>query len=58
MPMLQRAPASNQLQNEDDQSDQEQNVNVSAQNVEADETKQPENQQDHKNSPKHKIPFG
>jgi hypothetical protein len=32
-------------------------VNVSAENVEADETKQPKNQQNNKDSPKHKNPF-
>jgi hypothetical protein len=32
-------------------------MNVSAQNVEADETKQPKNQQNNKDSPKHKNPF-
>ena len=55
--MLQRSPAANQLDNQNDQRDQEQQMNVSAQNVEADKAKQPENQQNNKDSPKHKNPF-
>ena len=53
--MLQGSPPANQLQNEHHKGDQKQNVNVSAQHVEADEAKQPENQQDYKDSPKHKY---
>jgi hypothetical protein len=52
--MLQRATAANQLDNENDQRDHEQEMNVSAQNMEADETQQPKNQQNNKDSPKHK----
>jgi hypothetical protein len=52
--MLQRPTAANQLDNQDDHGDHEQQMNVSAENVEADETKQPENQQNNKDSPKHK----
>jgi hypothetical protein len=55
--MLQRSTAANQLDNEDDHGDHEQEMNVSAENVEADETKQPKNQQNNKDSPKHKKPF-
>ncbi len=53
-PMLQRSPAANQLDNKNDQRDQKQEMNVGAQNVEADKTKQPKNQQNNKDSPKHK----
>jgi hypothetical protein len=52
--MLQRSPAANQLDNENDQRDHEQQVNVSAENVEADKAKQPKNQQNNKDGPKHK----
>ena len=55
--MLQRSPASDQLENENDQRNQEQDMNVSSENVESDESKQPQNQQNNKNSPKHKNPF-
>jgi len=55
--MLQRAPAANQLDNENDQRDQEQQMNVGAENVEADKTEKPKNQQNNKDSPKHKKPF-
>jgi len=55
--MLQRSPAADQLENKNDQRDQEQQMNVGAENVEADKTKQPENQQNNKDSPKHKKPF-
>ena len=55
--MLQRSPAAYQLKNQNDDSNEEQNMNVSAQNMEAHETKQPKNQQNYKDSPKHKNPF-
>jgi hypothetical protein len=55
--MLQRATAANQLDNQDDHRDHEQEMNVGAENVETDETEQPKNQQNHKDSPKHKKPF-
>ena len=55
--MLQRSPAANQLENQNDDSDQEQDMNVGAQNVKAHKTKQPKNQQNYKDSPKHKNPF-
>jgi hypothetical protein len=42
--MLQRPSAANQLDNQDDHRDHKQEMNVSAENVEADETKQPKNQ--------------
>src|SRR5438874_6194002 len=50
--ILQRPASADQLQNENDQRNQQQNMNVSAENVEADKTKQPQNQQNHKDSPK------
>ena len=53
--MLQRSPAANQLDNENNQRNEKQQMNVSAENVEADETKQPKNQQNNKDSPKHKT---
>ncbi len=55
--ILQRSPTSNQLENENDQRNQEQDMNVRSQNVESDESKQPQNQQNNKDSPKHKNPF-
>jgi hypothetical protein len=55
--MLQRSTAADQLDNQDDDRDHEQKMNVSAENVEADETEQPKNQQNNKDSPKHKNPF-
>ena len=53
-PILQRPSPADQLENEDDERDEEQNVNVSAQNVEPDEAEQPQNQQNYKDSPKHR----
>ena len=55
--ILQRSPPADQLQNQNDDSNEEQDMNVSAQNMEAHETKQPKNQQNYKDSPKHKNPF-
>src|ERR1051326_1528908 len=53
--MLQRSPPADQLQNENYQRNQQQDVNVSAQNVEPDKAEQPQNQQNHKYSPKHNV---
>ena len=55
--MLQRSTAGDQLDNQNDQRDEEQQMNVGAQNVEADKSKQPKNQQNKKDGPKHKNPF-
>jgi len=55
--MLQGPTAADQLDNQNDQRNQKQQVNVSAENVEADKTKQPKNQQNNKDGPKHKKPF-
>jgi len=55
--MLQRSATGDQLDNENDQRDHEQKMNVSAENVEADKTKKPENQQNNKDGPEHKKPF-
>jgi len=55
--MLQRSPAANQLDNKNDERDQKQQMNVRAQNMEADKTKKPENQQNNKDGPKHKKTF-
>ena len=55
--MLQRPATANQLDNEHDQRDEEQQMNVSTENMEADKTEKPENQQNNKDSPKHKKPF-
>src|SRR6266480_6658385 len=52
--ILKGPTTANQLDNQNDYCDHEQEMNVSAQNVEADETKQPKNQQNNKDSPKHK----
>ena len=57
MLMLQRPAAADQLQNQNDQRDQQQDVDVSTQDVEADKPEQPKNQQNDKYSPKHKNPF-
>jgi len=57
MRMLQRPATANQLDNEHDQRDEEQQMNVSAENMEADKTKKPENQQNNKDGPKHKKTF-
>src|SRR6266404_2206699 len=54
MRMLQRSATANQLDNEHDQRDEEQQMNVSTENMEADKTEKPENQQNNKDSPKHK----
>jgi hypothetical protein len=54
---LQRSAPADQLQNQYDQRDQEQDMDISAQNVEADKSQQPKNQQNDKYSPKHKNPF-
>jgi hypothetical protein len=51
--MLQRPSAANQLQNEHHHGDHEQDVNVSAENVETHKTQQPKNQQNDEDSPKH-----
>jgi len=53
-PMLQASPPANQLKNENDERNQKQNMNVCTENVETDKTKQPKNQQNNKDSPKHK----
>jgi|GraSoiStandDraft_1057264.scaffolds.fasta_scaffold151870_2 hypothetical protein len=55
--MLQRSATGDQLDNENDQRDHEQKMNVSAENVEADKTKKPENQQNNKDGPEHKKTF-
>jgi len=55
--MLQRSPAANQLDNKNDERDQKQQMNVRAQNMEADKTKKPENQQNNKDGPEHKKTF-
>ena len=55
--MLQRSATGDQLDNENDQRDHEQEMNVSAENVEPDKTKKPENQQNNKDGPEHKKPF-
>ena len=55
--MLQRSATGDQLDNENDQRDHEQEMNVSAENVEPDKTKKPENQQNNKDGPEHKKTF-
>jgi hypothetical protein len=54
---LERSSSADQLENENDQRNEQQDVNVSAQNVEAHETEQPEDEQNNKDSPKHKNSF-
>jgi len=53
--MLYRWPAADQLENENDQSNKQQDVDISSQNVESDKSQQPQNQQNDKDSPKHKF---
>jgi hypothetical protein len=55
---LQRPTALDQLENQHHNRNDEQDVNESAQRVGADNSKQPEHQQDHEYCPEHKIPFG
>ena len=57
MRMLQRPSTANQLDNQNDQRDQKQQMNISSENMEADKSKQPKNQQNNKDSPKHKKTF-
>jgi hypothetical protein len=46
------------LDNQHNQRNYEQDMDESAQGVGADQSEQPEHEQDHKYCPKHKIPFG
>jgi hypothetical protein len=50
-----RPSSTNQLNNQDDQSQHKQNVNVGANHVEADKTEQPQDQKYHEDGPKHRL---
>jgi hypothetical protein len=54
----QRSPALDQIDNQHHDRNDEQDVNESTQRVGADQSKQPEHQQDHEYCPQHNIPFG
>ena len=54
VPILQRSPPADQLQNQNHYGNDKEDMNVCPQNVEAHETEQPEDQQNYKDSPKHK----
>jgi hypothetical protein len=54
MSILQRTPACDQLDNQHYQGNDKQEVNEASQSVGADQTKQPEHQQNDENSPEHK----
>jgi len=49
--------ALNQIEDEDDQSGDQQNVDKTAQGVGREETQEPKNAQQHNNCPKHIFPF-
>jgi hypothetical protein len=55
--MLQRPTTGDQLDNEYHEGNDQKQMNVRAQNVEPDKPEQPQNQQNYKDSPKHKNPF-
>jgi hypothetical protein len=50
---LQTPTAADQINDQDDHGDDEQDVNVGAERVEADEAEQPQNEQNDKDGPKH-----
>ncbi len=52
---LQWPPARDQLNDQHHNRDDEQDVNESAQGIGADESKEPEHQQDYKYGPEHKV---
>ena len=52
--MLKRAPARDQLDYENNKSNDKQQVDESAQGIRSDPSEQPQNEQDKKNSPKHR----
>ena len=55
---LQRPAALDQIDNQHYNRNDEQDMNESAQSVGADQSKQPEHQQDYKYCPEHRVPFG
>jgi hypothetical protein len=55
---LQRTPALDQVDDQNHNRNNEQEMNESAQCVGADQSKQPEHQQDNKYCPEHEFPFG
>jgi len=54
---LQRSTALDQIDNQHYNGKDEQDVNEAAKRVGADQSKQPENEQDHKDCPEHKVSF-
>ena len=54
---LQSPPARNQIHDQDNDGDDEEQVNERAAEV-TDETEEPENEQNNKDSPQHKVSFG
>jgi len=54
----QQSAALDQIDNQHHDRNDEQDVNESTQRVGADQSKQPEHQQDHEYCPQHNIPFG
>jgi hypothetical protein len=55
---LQRTAALDQIDNQHYDGKHKQEVNEPAQGIGADQSKQPENQQNHKDCPQHRFPFG
>jgi len=55
---LQRAAALDQIDNQHHNRNDEQDVNESTHRVGADQSKEPEHQQDHEYCPQHNVPFG
>jgi hypothetical protein len=56
LPTLERPPASDQLDYQNNEGDDEQKMNQSAANV-ADKAQKPEHDQYYNYSPEHKVPF-
>ena len=54
----QRSPALDQIDNQHHDRNDEQDVNESTHRVGADQSKEPEHQQDHEYCPQHNVPFG
>jgi hypothetical protein len=58
MSILQRSTALDQIDNQHYDGKDEQDMNEAAKRVGADQSKQPQHQQDHEYCPEHKVPFG
>jgi hypothetical protein len=57
LPTLERPSAGDQLDYQNNEGDDEQQMNESAQRIGANYSEQPQNQQNDKYSPEHKVPF-